>query len=54
MGKMLRIIVRVPKGWEKIIDTLVKKKGFTSRADLLRSLLREELEKEGLLKEVEI
>lgn len=53
MGSTISINVRVPRSWEKIIDKLVKKKGYMSRADLLRALLRNELEKEGLLEEVE-
>ena len=49
----ISINVRVPKKWEKPIDKLVKIHGFTSRSDLLRALLRKELEKRGLLEGVE-
>ncbi|MEK7124461.1 MAG: ribbon-helix-helix domain-containing protein [Patescibacteria group bacterium] len=40
----------VPKGFKKKIDYLVKKEGYSSRSEFVRSLIRKRDEREGLMK----
>jgi len=47
--RMWRVGLVVPAEWKEKVQTRVKAKGYTSVGEYVRDLIREDLEKAGLL-----
>jgi len=48
----MKVWVEVPEFWRELLDRAAKMEGWGKRTDYLRDLIRNDLKKKGLLKEV--